>query len=265
MFVNMQRTDQKLCLQWSDFHDNVRSSFQKLRSDKDFTDVTLVCEDGQQVEAHKLVLVSSSPFFQNLLKQRKHSHPLIYMRGIKSDIIMSMVDFLYLGEAKVFQEHLDSFLTLASELQLKGLQEVTKVEKAETDTSELITNESEITPNQNVAKVDQKYQRDYSRTDGKMVVNPETIFPLNVNPGTAYLEELDQKVKSMMKFSNRSIAGRARGRICNVCGKEGDFTAITNHIEANHLSGLPIPCNMCGTITKTRAALRVHKGTYHKL
>ena len=43
-----------------DFEDN---AFGKLREGKDFTDVTLACEDGQQVEAHKVVLTSSSPFF----------------------------------------------------------------------------------------------------------------------------------------------------------------------------------------------------------
>ena len=57
-------TSEKLCLQWNDFKDNISTSFGDLRSDKDLTDVTLVSEDGQQVEAHKLVLASSSPFFQ---------------------------------------------------------------------------------------------------------------------------------------------------------------------------------------------------------
>ena len=118
----MQRlSNQKLCLQWSDFHDNASSSFQELRGDKDFTDVTLACEDGQQVEAHKLVLIASSPFFLNILKRNKHSHPLIYMRGVKSENLTAMVDFFYQGEANVFQENLDSFLALAEELQLKGL------------------------------------------------------------------------------------------------------------------------------------------------
>ena len=247
--------NQKLCLRWSDFHDNARSSFQELRSDKDFTDVTLACEDGQQVEAHKLVLISSSPFFKDLLKGNKHSHPLIYMRGTNPDIMMGMVDFLYLGETKVFQENLDSFLALASDLQLKGLQEVTKVELGETGASELVrtTNEEEMRANETTTAVD----RDHSVHTGMRVVNdgPST---------TSYLEELDQKVKSMMKFSNRSGPGKARGRICNMCGKEGDYTAITNHIESNHLTGLPIPCNVCAHVAKTRAALRVHKGTYHK-
>ena len=129
----------------------------------------------------------------------------------------------------------------------------------------LVTNKckEEIKANQNVI-ADQKYQRDHSSNNGTILFNPESMIPLSDNSGTAYLAELDQKVKSMMKFSNNSVPGKARSRICNVCGKEGDYTAITNHIEANHLSGLPIPCHMCGTIAKTRAALRVHKGTYHK-
>ena len=60
----MTNAAEKLCLQWNDFKENVSSVFGDLRQDKEFTDVTLVCEDGQQVEAHKLVLISSSPFFR---------------------------------------------------------------------------------------------------------------------------------------------------------------------------------------------------------
>ena len=43
-----------------DFEDN---AFGELREGKDFSDVTLASEDVQQVEAHKEVLTSSSPFF----------------------------------------------------------------------------------------------------------------------------------------------------------------------------------------------------------
>ena len=35
--------------------------FGNLIEDKDF-DVTLACEDGQQVEAHKVILAASNPF-----------------------------------------------------------------------------------------------------------------------------------------------------------------------------------------------------------
>ena len=94
----------------------------------ELTDITLVCEDGQQVEAHKVVLVASSPFFLNILKRNKHPHPLIYMTGVKSNNLMAMVD-IYQGEANVFQEDFDFFLNFAEELQLRGLRG-TKTEKA---------------------------------------------------------------------------------------------------------------------------------------
>ena len=115
------KMSEKLCLQWNDFQENIKGAFGNLREDKDFKDVTLVCEDGQQVEAHKVVLVSSSPIFQKLLERNKHPHPLIYMRGLKFNDLLAIMDFLYLGAANIVQENLASFLTIAEELQLRGL------------------------------------------------------------------------------------------------------------------------------------------------
>ena len=47
---------------------DISSTFGDLREDKKFTDVTMACEDGQQVKAHKVVLNASSPFFLNILR-----------------------------------------------------------------------------------------------------------------------------------------------------------------------------------------------------
>ena len=69
-----------------------------------------------------MVLSTFSPFFKKLLKNHLHPHPLIYMKGLKSSSLTAIIDFLYLGEANIFQEELDSFLALAEELQLKGLE-----------------------------------------------------------------------------------------------------------------------------------------------
>ena len=43
----------KLCLQWNDFKDVFSTAFGNLRSDTYFIDVTLACEDGQHLKAHK--------------------------------------------------------------------------------------------------------------------------------------------------------------------------------------------------------------------
>ena len=117
----MHRSEEKLCLKWNDFQDNITSAFGERRQDRQFADVTLACDDGQQVDAHKVILASSSPFFLDILTRNKHPHTLIYMRGMKSEDLVAIVDFLYFGEANVFQENLDSFLAIAEELKLKGL------------------------------------------------------------------------------------------------------------------------------------------------
>ena len=62
--------------------------------------------------------LSSRDFLE---KTNKHAHPMIYMRGMKSDDLLAIIDFLYCGEADVLQENLNSFLSIAEQLQLKGL------------------------------------------------------------------------------------------------------------------------------------------------
>ena len=112
---------ERLCLKWNDFEENVKNSFGSLRDDDNFIDVTLACEDGQQFEAHKVVLASSSPFFHKILRGINHARPLLYLKGMKSVDVGSILDFLYLGEANLDQDNLESFLAVAEELQLKGL------------------------------------------------------------------------------------------------------------------------------------------------
>ena len=117
----MYRGEEKLCLKWNDFQENAISAFGTLREDREFSDVTLACEDGQQVEAHKLILAVSSPFFQNLLKTNQHPHPLIFMRNVSYENLGAIINYLYLGEASLLEENLESFLQIAEELALKGL------------------------------------------------------------------------------------------------------------------------------------------------
>ena len=114
---------EKLCLRWNDFQENVTTAFGSLKEDNKFTDVTLACEDGQQIEAHKVILAACSPFFENLLNKnaKKHHSLLIYMKGMKFEDLHAIIDFLYFGEANIFQDSLGSFLNIAEDLKLKGL------------------------------------------------------------------------------------------------------------------------------------------------
>ena len=92
------------------------------------------------MEAHRIVLASSSPFFMELLRNHKRTSPLIFIKGVKYEDLVAIVDFLYVGAANVFQENLDSFLAIiASELQLRGLTWETIEEENPRNEQELIT------------------------------------------------------------------------------------------------------------------------------
>ena len=249
---------EKLCLQWNDFKENISSTFGSLREDVDFADVTLVCEDGQQVEAHKVVLAGSSPFFQNLLKRNKHPHPLVYMRSVKFENLLAIIDFLYLGETNIFQEHLDSFLSIAEDLQLKGLMGQDKEGKSEvferpTKTplsaipKQVFTREQEISKSQKSTKFDEHVPR-----------NEDKTIALTAN-FSGDLRELDEKVKSLMeKTPNATADGQRRLYVCKVCGKEGQSIHVQMHIESKHLEGVSVPCNQCEKTCRYRHVLSQH-------
>ena len=84
---------------------------------------------------------------------------------------------------------------------------------------------------------------------------------------SADLQELDETVKTMMEISENMIQEeirQKRAKICKPCGKEGPSTNIKQHIEANHLEGVSLPCNLCDKILRSRKVLRMHISRNHK-
>ena len=256
-------SDEKLCLKWSDYQENVNSTFGSLRDDKEFSDMTLACEDGHQIKAHKIILAASSPFFHSLLKGNKHPHPMIFMRGVKSDILLAMVEFLYSGETNIVQQNLDSFLTIAEELKLKGLPGLTEgaayeIEQRYKDQIAEQMKSNSFFERENFGLAKSNFGPKSEEGQSVVPTKTEQRIPIpNVLSGE--LKELDGNVKSMMeKPPNQAPDGRSHAKICTVCGKEGAGIAIRDHIEANHLEGIALPCNDCGKVFRSRAALRKH-------
>ena len=251
---------EKLCLQWNDFQENIKSAFEKLKEDADFKDVTLVCEDGQQVEAHKVILASSSPFFQKLLGRNRHPHPLIFMRGLKFDDLLAILDFLYRGEANVVQENLDSFLAIAEELKLRGLIGETDERAEDVDTEKYL--QPKLAPSGNNEPKLTKTHNKKGALDRKISKPEDNKTIALANFQSADLDQLEEMVKSMMEKSENKYANPKVNLIadrCKVCGKEGRGSAIKDHIEANHIEGIVIPCNLCDKTFRSRNSLRQHK------
>ena len=245
----MQNTEQ-LSLQWDDFKDNISSTFAELRGGKDFSDVTLVSEDGKQIETHKIILASSSPFFKNVLIKNKHQHPLIYMKGVKFDQLSSFVDFLYFGETRVDEENLETFLALADELKLKGLSSE-GVEKEHIGNDRISRkSKKNSSPNPSFTK------HAIEDEDEKAILLKQPISSLE-------LSELDEQIESMTSATGKTESTRG-GKIfaCKVCGKEGSRKDLRRHIESKHISGIVHNCDICGKTTRSRDAMRQHKRSH---
>ena len=112
---------EKFALRWNDFESNICQAFKRLKDDRDLCDVTCVCEDDQEVEAHKVVLASCSQFFDKIFKKYKNKQVVLYLKGVSCHQLKSLMSFMYLGQVSVRQEELSSFLQAAEELQVRGL------------------------------------------------------------------------------------------------------------------------------------------------
>ena len=244
--------NEKLCLRWNDFQSTVQTTFEELRADNDFTDVTLACED-QSIKAHKVILSGCSPFFKRLLKNYPNPQPLIYMRGVKSNDLVALVDFIYQGEANIFQEQLENFLALAEELELKGL-----------------GGSSE----EGASKEEAEHAKEYfdpgrSRTD---VVNTKGI--INERPSLKYKSDKNalmpitqprprqstlidpSTMATIESLIERLIGG---GFACIKCDfKAKKMSHMKEHTE-KHIEGLEYPCNSCSKILRSSYSFRKHK------
>ena len=188
---------------------------------------------------------------------------MIYMRGLKTDALVAMVDFLYYGKANVNQESLDVFLGLAEELKLRGL----------TGSSTTRYSEEELENKTSNSEKNNKEKKLFGKTTPD---NPKTLNIYNSNAKTepssvamvsVESHELDEQIKSMMKMTeNRVKVGEREQKAysCNICGKEGHGANIKTHIESNHIkSSITHSCDVCGKISRSRNGLRLHKAKEH--
>ena len=264
--------DQKLCLKWNDFQDQAQTSFQELRNDNDFTDVTLACED-KSIKAHKVILSAGSTVFKKLLTTYPHPQPLIYMKGMKSNSLTAIVDFLYLGEANIVHGDLEIFLALAEELQLKGFpssseEETAKYQSPSSNHTNMVAGTAtypkrspfkytERVANSNQKKNMSERKMSYVKFDMEAKAFEDTL--------KTYQQKWQQRKKSysiiepgIMARIETMIQRQPEGYNCTNC----DYTTknrshMIEHVE-KHIEGLEYPCNVCNKTFRTSVSFRIH-------
>ena len=129
--------EQKIHLSWPVWHtytDHLKEMLHNMKTDETFADVTLVCDDGRKIRAHKVVLGESSPVMKNMLM--RDSTSIIDLKGIALEEINSILQFIYLGEATLSEERMNEFIDVAQKLKVKELCGDSKMEFDMNDTNE---------------------------------------------------------------------------------------------------------------------------------
>ena len=267
-------TSGNFSLKWKDHQENLSLTFKQLEGDIEFSDVTLVVEDGQLLYAHKIILSAASPFFRDVLKQLKTAQPVIYMRGTRGPDLAAVMSFLYCGEVEILEENLESFFLLAQQLQLKGLTGVEAQKPKQEKAKKMKPNnlaKSETISEENLEELSDMQPKHILETveDGHKVEN-ENIEMISDVKEELHCNELanddskkhaeDLKAEIMFKMEKLK-----EGYKCNVCGKLDAFGSnMRNHVESLHVTGFTHACNECGMTKASRNALRLHRYKMHK-
>ena len=112
---------EKYSLRWHTYSDHLKSMMRELMMNEDFSDVTLVTEDKKEIKANISILHACSPFFKDILKKEKNSSSIMYLRGVQYTEIESIMQYIYLGEATLYEERMEEFLAVARSLEIKEL------------------------------------------------------------------------------------------------------------------------------------------------
>merc|ERR1712150_391187 len=107
--------------------------FKDLYQEGRYSDVTLVSDDQTQFKAHKIVLRACSSVFKKIIDSNPSQHPLIYLRGIQSYEMESILQFMYLGEGKFYYERMGEFLKVAKDLEVKEISKGVEMQSEEED------------------------------------------------------------------------------------------------------------------------------------
>ena len=247
---------EKFCLKWNDFQSNASNAFSLLRNEDYLHDVTIVTDDSEQIAAHKLVLSACSEYFKSIFRKNKHSHPLLCLEGVSSSDVRNVMDYIYNGEVKIFQEELDRFLNVAQRLKLEGLLTDLDAEHEE----EVNAGETEIFKKQEKQYTHEDSTKEKTKTIPNKIekFNEKVIAKANTDLNQKTFLEVNDQIEQNI---SRNLDGTYS---CQICGKKSRTTQhIKNHIET-HVVGLTYNCPMCEKTFRSRPSLGMHKSKFHK-
>lgn len=236
---------EKFNLKWDDYKSNWTKSLSFLRKDSESADVTLISDDKVKFSAHKILLSSCSNLFKSILKGHSSANPLLYLGGVSSDNLDFILDYIYHGEIKVFQNQLESFLASAKKLEIEGLLS-DNTEQGQDPPPEInsfleqdieLIDEEKFCPAEDASSVRKGIETHLKARKSSRGTTKSEVVKYDV--GSLSAEEIKDKMKELYE----KIDGVYR---CLACGysTKTHRQAMSFHIET-HLDGLSYTCSKC--------------------
>lgn len=273
---------EKFDINWEEFSDNACATIRNLHKDKHFTDVTFVCDDGEQIPAHKVILSSCSKVFRNILTKVVHKNTLLYLNGIPHGILLKILDFVYLGRVEIASDDLDDFLKFGKNLKIEGLSSFESADSKANDSEnqpimgeKLLESGEELTDNATIntdIKVEENSSFDFFDLEYN-ISNPEGLKDMagaNIKSDQNELEDGD----AGSHFTGDSSAEEDMKHNCEQCDYK---TKHRHHLKRHQLTvhdgirpdssdkeDVKHTCGQCDYTTKHRNHLKRHQLSVHE-
>ena len=250
-------------LKANNLHENVFKSLNSMLSSGCCTDVILVAENSVQVKVHKFMLAAASSYFREIfdfsVSWQNQQPVIVVFSHISSDILESIVNFIYKGVAEVEEEKLTRFLEAAFQLRLD-----TMVNSENSIQSKLVT---EISSSSNRHEPEQVNLLDEAISSSSFVQSGDSS---NFIPES---EAEDKQFSAEPSFKAISTESTAESDfICHSCGKcfksllrlRDHFYCIHKHEEPTSKS---IKCDVpgCFKTFKSKSLLSKHAKKVHSV
>merc|ERR1719427_1681372 len=226
--------EEKSHIKFDSFSDHLAGAFKNFVEEGHFSDVTLVSDDQKQFKAHKVVLSACSPVLKTLLINNPHSHPLLYLRGIKQTELQAILKFMYFGETQIFENRINDFVSVAKDLELKEISEEQE-EDAENETNG--SNQEDET--------EETFENE-NQTGEELIMKTETI-----NQTRAVSKPRANRQSGVVSKSGKTYN-------CQECEATfGSDRGLLYHRKNKH-EGVKYPCTKCDYQATTQGNLKDH-------
>ena len=261
---------EKFNLSWYKFSDHFEQMMLTLMHSEAFTDVTLVCDDKTKFKAHKFILSACSPVFQSIINDfPQNENSVIYLRGVLAKEMKEILQFIYLGQAKLQKNRLREFLNVAKDLEIK---EISKDVKIDHDHSIEELDQSDFDQSNN-----DKVCEDEAINKGIEIDNTETIkAQYNANndimhdKGEEDMAGPDQNIAKVIaeNANAKTYVGYKYYRNgaglypCIKCDRQyTDISSLSRHTKSAH-EGRRYPCTICNKTFSFKRGLIGHNNLH---